>query len=67
MLHEDLTHRILAAAVEVHKALGPCLTEASYQAAMALEMSAVELSFEREPIWRSDIEESRSVTIDRTS
>jgi GxxExxY protein len=49
MLHEELTGRILNAAIQVHKVLGPCLSEASYQAAMALEMSAMTLSFEREP------------------
>ncbi len=49
MLHEDITNRILGAAVDVHKALGPGLTESSYQAAMAIEMTERGLAFEREP------------------
>ena len=49
MLHEDLTNRILAAAITVHKALGPALAEQSYQTAMAMEMLACGLAFEREP------------------
>ena len=49
MIHEDLTNRILGAAITVHKALGPALAEQSYQAAMAIEMHACGLAFEREP------------------
>lgn len=49
MLHEDLTNKILGAAVAVHKTLGPALAERSYQAAMAIELTDCGLSFEREP------------------
>jgi GxxExxY protein len=49
MLHEEITDRILACAVTVHKALGPGLAEASYQAAMALELTATSILFQREP------------------
>ena len=49
MLHEEITDRILASAVTVHKAIGPGLAEQSYQAAMAIEMSEQRLNFVREP------------------
>lgn len=49
MLHEDITDKILASAVAVHKAIGPGLAESSYHAAMAIEMTAQGLRFEREP------------------
>lgn len=50
MLHEHVTDKILAAAVAVHKALGPGLPENSYQAAMAIEMTELGLQFQREPL-----------------
>ena len=50
LLHDTVTDQILRAAVTVHKGLGPGLTERSYQEAMAIEMTVLELSFEREPI-----------------
>jgi GxxExxY protein len=34
MLHEDITGRILAAAMKVHTALGPGLLERTYQACL---------------------------------
>ena len=49
MLHEDITDRILGAAIAVHRVLGPGLKEQSYHAALAIEFSAIGLSFQREP------------------
>jgi GxxExxY protein len=49
MLHEETTDRILACAVLVHKSLGPGLAEASYQAAMAIELTVATVAFQREP------------------
>jgi GxxExxY protein len=49
MLHEEITDQILASAVTVHKAIGPGLSEQSYQAAMAIELADRGLSFERAP------------------
>ncbi len=46
----DLTARIIAAALEVHKALGPGFEEVIYQRALALELPAHGLSFSRE-VW----------------
>jgi GxxExxY protein len=36
----DLTHRIIGAAVAVHRELGPGLLESLYQEALALELGA---------------------------
>ncbi len=44
----SLTDRILAAAVEVHRTLGPGFQEVVYQAALELEMKALSLSYARE-------------------
>src|SRR5262245_24268511 len=49
MLHEEITGRVLACAVAVHKALGPGLAESSYHAAMAIEFTANRVTFCREP------------------
>jgi len=48
LLHADITDRILRCAIQVHRELGPGLTEYSYQSALALEMAASDLSFVRE-------------------
>jgi GxxExxY protein len=46
----DITARIIAAALEVHKALGPGFEEVIYQRALALELPAHNLGFSRE-VW----------------
>ena len=51
MIEEASTDRILKCAVSVHRALGPGLTEYSYQAAFALELQAQCVPFVREPIF----------------
>ena len=45
---EELTHRIIGAAVEVHSTLGPGLLESVYQECLAVELGRCELSVERE-------------------
>jgi len=42
----DLTHRIIGAAIAVHRELGPGLLESLYQEAFALELGAEKLAFE---------------------
>ena len=37
LLEKELTNRIIGAAIEVHKALGPGLLESAYQLCMAHE------------------------------
>jgi GxxExxY protein len=44
----DLTRAIIAAAIEVHKELGPGLLESTYQIAMRRELSLQNLPFEYE-------------------
>jgi GxxExxY protein len=46
----DITARIIAVAKEVHQTLGPGFEEVFYQRAMALELPAQNLAFERE-VW----------------
>ena len=44
----DLSERVLGAAIEVHKTLGPGLLESAYQAALCYELTLREISFESE-------------------
>ncbi len=46
----DVTARIIAAATEVHRALGPGFEEVIYQRALARELPAQQLEFSRE-VW----------------
>lgn len=48
MKYEDLTRRIIAAAMKVHSTLGNGFQEVIYQRAMTIEMPFHDLSFERE-------------------
>jgi GxxExxY protein len=46
LAHEELTGRIIACAIEVHKALGPGFLEAIYEAAMVVELKRAGLKVE---------------------
>ena len=48
LLEKHLTDQIIAAAIEVHKALGPGLLESAYQLCMAHESKLRKLSFEQQ-------------------
>ena len=48
LLHSDETDRIIAAGIEVHKALGPGFLESIYEEALALELEARKIPFERQ-------------------
>jgi GxxExxY protein len=48
MEHEELTHKIIGCAMEVHKKLGNGFQEVIYQRALAIEMQTQGLNFERE-------------------
>ena len=48
MLHEELTRRIIGAAMKVHSTLGNGFQEVIYQRALAIEFSFEGLHFERE-------------------
>jgi GxxExxY protein len=45
---DPLTRRIIGAAIEVHRALGPGLLESVYEECLAVELSERGLSFERQ-------------------
>jgi GxxExxY protein len=46
LAHEELTGRIIACAIEVHKALGPGFLESVYEAAMVVELKRAGLKVE---------------------
>jgi GxxExxY protein len=48
LLYEDLTKKIIGAAVEVHEILGPGFLESVYEEALAKEMAAREIRFNRQ-------------------
>ena len=48
LAHEELTGRIIACAIEVHKALGPGFLESIYEAAMVAELKRVGLRVEQQ-------------------
>ena len=59
ILYEELTRRIIGAAMKVHTALGSGFQEVIYQRALELEMPYHELAFKREmemPIFYRDIQ-----------
>jgi GxxExxY protein len=45
---KDLTERIVGAAIEVHRQLGPGLLESTYQSCLARELSLRDVAFEQE-------------------
>ena len=48
--NKHLTERIIAAAIRVHKELGPGFLEAIYEQALAIELVVVGLAFERQKL-----------------
>lgn len=48
LLHSDETDRIIAAGIEVHRALGPGFLEQIYEEALALELENRGIPFERQ-------------------
>lgn len=48
MKHEELTHKIIGCAMNVHSTLGNGFQEVIYQRAMAIEMAKQHLSYQRE-------------------
>jgi GxxExxY protein len=44
----EISSRVIGAAIEVHKALGPGLLESAYEECLAHEMSLRELAFKRQ-------------------
>jgi GxxExxY protein len=48
--NKQLTERIIAAAVRVHKELGPGFLEAMYEETLAIELAAAGLTFDRQKL-----------------
>ena len=46
--HEELTGRIISAAIEVHKALGPGFLESIYENALSVELRHRKMAFQRQ-------------------
>ncbi len=58
LAHEELTGRIIACAIEVHKALGPGFLESIYEAALVVELKRAGLRVEQQkplPIFYREI------------
>ena len=50
MNSNELSSKIIGAAIEVHKALGPGLLESAYEECLCHELSLKRLSFERQKL-----------------
>ena len=48
LLYEELTGRILAAAIEVHRELGPGLFESAYETCLCRELELAGIPFQRQ-------------------
>jgi len=48
LLHEELTERVIGAAIEVHRSLGPGLLESAYEECLCHEFHLREITFERQ-------------------
>jgi len=48
---QDLTDQIIACAIEVHRHLGPGLTESAYEAALAIEFDMRRLHYTRQAVF----------------
>ncbi|ODS31165.1 MAG: hypothetical protein SCARUB_03708 [Candidatus Scalindua rubra] len=46
--HEELTDRIIAAAIEVHKTLGPGFLESVYENALSIEFESCDVHYEKQ-------------------
>ena len=46
-----LTEKIIGCAIEVHRQLGPGLLEATYEAALCIELEAAGLRFQLQPVF----------------
>ena len=57
LLYEELTYKIIVAAMEVHKRLGPGFLESVYEEAFSIELNVSGLNFESQKelrIWYRD-------------
>jgi GxxExxY protein len=52
LLHADLTYKIIGAAMEVHRILGPGFLEAVYEEALAHEFDLRSVAYERQKVFK---------------
>jgi GxxExxY protein len=50
--HSDVTKKVIGAAIEVHKILGPGFMEEAYEEALAMELDRLQVSYERQRLVR---------------
>lgn len=50
MGHFELSERVIAAAIRVHRELGPGFLEIMYEEALAIELAAADMAFERQKL-----------------
>ena len=48
LLHEELTEKVIGAAIEVHRTLGPGLFESAYEECLCHELHLLGLEFQRQ-------------------
>lgn len=48
LIHADISSRVIGAAIEVHRELGPGLLESAYEECLCYELSQAGLPFERQ-------------------
>ena len=48
LIHADISSRVIGAAIEVHRELGPGLLESAYEECLCYELSQAGLTFERQ-------------------
>ena len=48
LYHAEITDRIIAAAITVHKLLGPGFLESIYEEALAIELNLMEITYQRQ-------------------
>ena len=46
--HEELTEKIIAAAINVHKSLGPGFLESVYEKALSIEFEACNIPYQKQ-------------------
>jgi GxxExxY protein len=55
---DELAHRVIGAAIEVHRHLGPGFFEAVYEEALAIEFGLRDIAFERQKTIKVDYKEA---------
>jgi GxxExxY protein len=57
--HQDITYRVIGAAMKVHNKLGPSLKEANYHEALSAALLTEGLSFEDEHCLEIELDDRR--------